>query len=552
MHHERVTMRCFAFCWAFPVLLLSILSSRAQNLLDNAGFEQGMNRWIVGASEILLATNPFHSGTGAVAIVNRSATTNGPVQSLLGKMQPGVSYFCSAWARVDSTSPETIRLNFEQQDAAGAHSFIVAQETTNKAWVYLSGVFTLTSSGPLQEIQFYVDGPSSGVDFLVDDAVVMPASGFKLAARNTSVQVGGILGATTLQNDRTFARVVANDYHIAGAENDLKFPATEPSSNSFSFAASDAIINSAMTNGQNARGHTLVWHGAVPAWVTNNNFSAAQLQAILFNHIDKVVSRYKDQLFCWDVVNEAFNDNGTFRSTIWYDQPGIGYAGQGSKYIEEAFKRARAADPDAQLIYNDYSAETLNTKSDAIYAMALDFKTRGVPLDGIGFQMHVGINGPNINSWRSNLQRFSDLGLNLHITEMDVSLLVTNGVATETDLATQANTYFNVIGTALGFPRLKVMQTWGFTDRYSWIPAFVPGFGAALPLNANANRKPAWWAIHDVFANQAEFLTVTDISAGSTQLVLTNSSFSAGRARQLQANGPGDFLTLAVNVPYSG
>jgi len=535
------------------LLLLPTFCARGQNLLDNAGFEQGTNRWTVRASGILRATNRFHSGTGAVAIVNRTATADGPAQSLLGKMQPGVSYFCSAWARVDSASPEIIRLNFEQQDAAGAHSFSVAQETTNNAWVYLSGVFTFTASGPLQEIQFYIDGPSAGVDLLVDDAVVMPASGFRLAARNTGVQLGGVLSDTTLRNDRTFASVAANEYHIAGAENALKFPATEPSSNNFSFTASDAIVNSAMTNGQNARGHTLIWHGALPNWVASNNWSAAQLQAIIFNHIDHVVDRYKDQLFCWDVVNEALNSDGTFRSTIWYDQPGIGYAGQGSKYIEEAFKRARAADPDAQLIYNDFSTETLNTKSDALYAMALDFKSRGVPLDGIGFQMHVGVNGPNISSWRSNLQRFNDLGLNLHITEMDVRIPVdSNGVATATDLSTQANTYFNVIGAALAFPQVKVVQTWGFSDKSSWIPGSFPGFGAALPLGTNWNRKPAWWAIHDVLANQAEFLTVTNLSAGSAQLVVTNSGFSAGRARQLQANGAGDFLTLAVNVPYTG
>jgi len=547
------TVKNPCFCWAFLALLLPVLCAQAQNLLDNPGFEQGTNGWVVLAAESMLLTNRIHSGTGAVAILSRTETTDGPAQSLLGKMQPGISYFCSAWARVDSASPEIVRLNFEQQDSAGSQSFTVAQESTNNAWVYLAGIFTLTASGPLQEIRFYIDGPSSGVDLFVDDAVVMPASGFRLAARYAGVQLGGVLSDTTLRNDRTFASVAANDYHIAGAESTLKFTYIEPSSNNFSFTASDAIINSAMTNGQNARGHTLIWDGDLPNWVTGNNWSAAQLQAIIFNHIDHVVSHYKDQLFCWDVVNEAFNSDGTVRSSIWYDRPGIGYAGQGTKYIEEAFKRARAADPDAQLIYNDYNAETLNAKSDGIYAMALDFKTRGVPLDGIGFQMHVGVNGPNISSWRSNLQRFNDLGLNLHITEMDVSLIVdSNGVATATDLATQANTYFNVIGTALGFPRLKVAQTWGFTDKSSWIPFYFPGFGAALPLATNWNRKPAWWAIYDVLANQAEFLNVTDISAGSTQIVVTNSSFSAGRARQLQVNGPGDFLTLAVNVPYSG
>jgi len=554
MHRRPGITSRFALCCALTVLLLPIFCARGQNLLDNPGFEQGTNRWTVRASEILLATNRFHSGNRAVAIVNRTATTDGPAQSLLGKMQPGVSYFCSAWAHVDSASPQIIRLNFEQQDAAGPQSFTVAQESTNNAWVYLAGVFTLTASGPLQEIQFYIDGPSSGVDLFVDDVVVIPASGFRLAARYAGgVQLGGVLSDTALGNDRTFANVAANDYHIAGPESTLKFPYIEPSSNNFSFTASDAIINSAMTNGQNARGHTLVWDGDLPSWVTGHTWSAAQLQAIIFNHIDHVVSRYKDQLFCWDVVNEAFSDFGTFRSSIWYDQPGIGYAGQGSKYIEEAFKRARAADPDAQLIYNDYNAETLNAKSDAIYAMALDFKTRGVPLDGIGFQMHVGVNGRDISSWRSNLQRFNDLGMKLHITEMDVRVPVdSNGVATATDLGAQADVYFNVVGAALGFPNFKVVQTWGLSDVYSWIPAYFPGFGAALPLDKKFNRKPAWWALHDVLANQAEFLPVTEISACDSHLVVTNTSFSAGKARQLLASGPNAFFTLAVAVPYTG
>ena len=109
------------------------------------------------------------------------------------------------------------------------------------------------------------------------------------------------------------------------------------------------------------------------------------------------------------MVNEAFNDDGAMRETIWYNLPGIGYAGQGPKYIEQALRWARAADSRAKLFYNDYDTERINPKSDAIYAMAADFKKRGVPLNGIGFQVHVDLafdNPATLALFRQNLTRF--------------------------------------------------------------------------------------------------------------------------------------------------
>ena len=125
------------------------------------------------------------------------------------------------------------------------------------------------------------------------------------------------------------------------------------------------------------------------------------------------------------MVNEAFNDDGTMRDTIWYDQPGIGLAGMGTQYIEQPLTWAHAADPNAQLFYNDCNAEPVNLKSDAIYAMAQDFKNRGVPLDGVCFQLHIDLSFDDpttLASFASNLQRFAALGLDLHITELDIRL----------------------------------------------------------------------------------------------------------------------------------
>jgi endo-1,4-beta-xylanase len=522
------------------------------NLVVNPGFEAGVSPWIPRGTESVSVSTQSQTGAGAAWVTNRTAIWQGVAQSLRSTMRSGGSYFCAAWVRAESSNSQVLQLTFEQRDGAGTRYFSVDSATvTNNAWTFLSGTFTLSVTGTLEDVIIYIEGPAAGVDLRVDNVAVVPLSGFRLAAGNNGVMIGGV-GGSAITTDVPFGRVVETDFHVAGCENALKFASLHTGSNTYSFSGADSILDHGALHGQLGRGHTLLWHGSVPSWVTNSGYTTSQLQTIAYSHIDTVMSRYRDRLFCWDVVNEAFNDNGTIRSTVWYDTPGIGYAGQGTRYLEEVFKRARAADPDCELFYNDYSAETDNTKSDAIYAMALDFKTRGVPLDGIGFQFHVS-GTPSLSSMRANFQRFNDLGLNLHITELDVRVAVdSNGVATAAALASQGDTYFNIVGTALAFPRTRVIQTWGFSDRYSWIPGSFPGFGAALPLDANFNRKPAWWALHNVLANQAETLSVVALSAGDSHILITNSSFSGGAARQFQANGANDFITFAANVPYTG
>ena len=123
-------------------------------------------------------------------------------------------------------------------------------------------------------------------------------------------------------------------------------------------------------------------------------------------------------MFAWDVVNEAFLENGNVEPSIWYDSPGIGLAGKGTAYVEQSFRWARAADPKALLFYNDYDTEGLNAKSDAVYEMVKDYKKRGVPIDGVGIQAHIiDLDMAGISSFAANLKRLTALGLQVHITE---------------------------------------------------------------------------------------------------------------------------------------
>ncbi len=203
------------------------------------------------------------------------------------------------------------------------------------------------------------------------------------------------------------------------------------------------------------------------------------------------------------MVNEAFDElhPGQLRSTIWRDQPGIGLAGNGGgySYIERCFRWAHEADPQALLFYNEAEAETLNPKSDAIYAMVRDVRERGVPIDGVGFQMHISSLHADVASISANIKRFTALGVQVHITEMDVALPVdASGNGRPEDLQLQADIYGEIADACLSHHGCTAIQTWGFTDKYSWIGSHSKQTqGAALLFDRNYRAKPAYSALRN-------------------------------------------------------
>lgn len=284
-----------------------------------------------------------------------------------------------------------------------------------------------------------------------------------------------------------YAATLSREFNQVEPENAMKFGPIHPARDTYNFGPADAIVEFAQAHKMAVRGHTLVWHNQIASWVKSGDFTADQLSTILEEHIRTVVSHFAGKVYAWDVVNEAFESDGKPRKTTWSGTPG---------YIEQALKWAHAADPKAQLFYNDFSAEAINAKSDAIYEMAKDFKARGVPLDGIGLQMHVGLKPGALASLGANIKRITDLGLQVQITELDVKVPVdASGAATPESLEAQAKVYGEIVAACVKNPRCTAIQTWGFTDKYSWIPGTNKGFGAALPFDRNFEAKPAYRAI---------------------------------------------------------
>ncbi|KQR16734.1 endo-1,4-beta-xylanase [Cellulomonas sp. Leaf334] len=320
-------------------------------------------------------------------------------------------------------------------------------------------------------------------------AVAIPAqaaSSLKDLATAAGKDIGFALDPNRL-SESAYKSIADSEFNLVVAENAMKWDATEPSQNSFSYGQGDQVANYAASTGKELYGHTLVWHSQMPSWT--NSLSGSALDSAMRNHVTNVATHFKGKVASWDVVNEAFGENGERRTDSALQQK------IGDGYIETAFRTARAADPTAKLCINDYNTDAINSKSTAIYNLVRDFKARGVPIDCVGFQSHL-IIGQVPSSMQQNLQRFADLGVDVRITELDIRMTMPSD---SSKLATQAADYKKVFQICNAVTRCQGVTIWGITDKYSWVPGVFSGQGAALVWDDNYNKKPAYDAIASAF-----------------------------------------------------
>ncbi|WP_238419290.1 endo-1,4-beta-xylanase [Streptomyces taklimakanensis] len=307
-------------------------------------------------------------------------------------------------------------------------------------------------------------------------------------AEPTGRFIGTAINDSLLSNG-TYSTIASTEFDSVTAENVMKWESVEPQRGQYNWAGGDRLVRFAQQNDQLVYGHTLVWHSQMPDWLENGSFSNSELRTIMTNHVTTQVGRYRGDVQRWDVVNEAFNEDGSFRQSKFYQQ-------LGSSYIADAFRAARAADPNAKLFINDYNTELDNAKSDGLYRLVSDLLAQGVPIDGVGFQNHLivgNVNGPAI---RQNLQRFADLGLEVVITELDIRMQMP---ADGSKLQQQARDYRAVADACLAVARCSGITVWGISDRDSWVPDVFQGQGAACPWDDNYRPKPAYDALRDAF-----------------------------------------------------
>jgi endo-1,4-beta-xylanase len=279
-----------------------------------------------------------------------------------------------------------------------------------------------------------------------------------------------------------YTDILGSEFGQITPGNSMKWDTVEPTQGQFSYAKGDAVVTFAQAHHQAVRGHTLVWHSQLPSWVSS--VPDDQLLGVMTNHITQEATHYQGEVFAWDVVNEAFNEDGTRRQSVFQTKIGDGY-------LASAFQAAHAADPAAKLYLNDYNIEGTGAKSDAVYNLVKSFKEQGVPIDGVGMQAHL-ILGQVPSTMQANIQRFADLGVDVAITELDIRMTLPRDAAKD---AQQAANYTTVVNACLAVSRCVGLTVWDYTDAYSWIPSVFPGQGAALLYDENLAPKPDYYAV---------------------------------------------------------
>ncbi len=300
--------------------------------------------------------------------------------------------------------------------------------------------------------------------------------------------------------------LILQHFNSVTPENAMKMGPIHPEENRYNWEPADKIVDFAVKNGLKVRGHTLCWHTQAPNWFFTKNgqpVTKEELLARMKQHITDVVTRYKGKLYAWDVVNEAVPDAGeeVYRKTKFYEIIG-------EEYIEKAFEYAHAADPDAVLFYNDYNTENAS-KRDRIFRLVKKLKDKGVPIHGVGLQGHWSVYEPTAQELEESITKFASLGLQVQITEMDVSVYVKEHERREkrpTDITSyppeiqkkQAEHYkmlFEVFRKYKG--QLTGVTFWNLSDKSTWLDAFPFVGRKDYPLLFDENYKPkqAYWEV---------------------------------------------------------
>jgi endo-1,4-beta-xylanase len=300
----------------------------------------------------------------------------------------------------------------------------------------------------------------------------------------------------------TTGPLIVRHYNSLTAENQMKFAEIHPEEGRYTFEQADRIADFAKKHGMRLRGHTLVWHNQTPDWVFDGGdgrpASRDMLLARMKSHIGTVVGRYRGTVYGWDVVNEAVNDGEgeRLRRSRWLEIIG-------EDYIRKAFEYAHEADPDAVLFYNDYN-ETNPVKRKHIYGLVKDLLDEGAPIHGIGLQGHWSIYGPPIEEIRDAIELYASLGLQLQITELDISMFRHEDRRTDLSEPTpemielQRQRYEDIFRLFRSYKDVITSVTfWGAADDHTWLDHFPVRNRKNWPLLFDERHapKPCFWAV---------------------------------------------------------
>lgn len=305
-------------------------------------------------------------------------------------------------------------------------------------------------------------------------------------------KIGAAVNPYTIRSQE---KLLARHFNSITAENEMKFVSLQPEEGRFTFETADALLEFAEKHGMGMRGHTLVWHNQTTDWLFQDKQGRPASKELLLDrtrtHIETVVGRYKGRIYAWDVANEVIADGGeqALRSSKWLDIAG-------PDFIAKAFQFAHDADPDALLFYNDYN-ESNPLKRDRIYNLVKSLLEQDVPVHGIGLQAHWNLYDPSLDDIRAAIEKYASLGLELHLTELDVSVFAFDDRRTDVTepsaemLERQAELYGRIFGLLKEYREvIGAVTFWGAADDYTWLDGFPVRGRKNWPFLFDAQHRP--------------------------------------------------------------
>ncbi|NOT38130.1 MAG: endo-1,4-beta-xylanase [Saprospiraceae bacterium] len=305
----------------------------------------------------------------------------------------------------------------------------------------------------------------------------------------SSYPIGTAIDFNKLVTDSLYKSKALVQFNSITPENIFKAESIHPQPLIYNWTEADSLASFCQNNNKRLHGHTLIWHQQLPQWILDFQGSPSDWEQLMKDHIHTIIAHFKDKVSAWDVVNEAFNEDGTLRNTIWKQKIG-------TAYIEKAFLFAREADPNVLLFYNDFNLESNPNKLNSVLSLLNNLRNRGVKVDGIGVQMHINIYYPDPIQIANAFHKIVADNYKVHVSELDISV---NPLGKDID---PSETLFNKQANLLGSLVLNYNQIpkqyqhgitfWGISDKNSWIRSFYNREDYPLLYDDNYLPKPCY------------------------------------------------------------
>jgi endo-1,4-beta-xylanase len=488
-----------------------------------ATFESGTTEgWKprIGPEMLTATTADAHSGSFSLLTTNRGGAFEGPAFDVTNVMFNGSRYVVSVWAKLapgQTDSSEQLRVSLQRtaNSLTTFHTVVGNTTVTSGAWVRLQATYDVALANT--SLTLYVESNSGTASFYIDDfsiTFVPPAiaqrdipSVWQSMTKDFPIVGTAVIPADINGSEPAF--LLSRHFNSITSGNDMKWDATEASENVFTFGQADAEVAFAKANNMHVRGHTLVWHNQIPAWVFTDPTTGQPMQpsdanrtlliSRMQNHITNVMKHFDGDVPIWDVVNEPFDPSqpdGLRRST-WYNIIG-------PEYIDIALQAARAAQPNAKLYINDFDS-TNPARVVFMVSKLNDLKTRGIPIDGFGHQMHNNIEYPPVQTIVDAINKVAATNVEQSVTELDYSIYSGNFNVPFTNYvdipASRHNmvaySYFNFLQALRQVPgKIVSLTIWGTSDDKSWLQSSTK-VDAPLLFDESLKAKNAYWAFVD-------------------------------------------------------